>query len=94
MPEYFEHVGQGRFSDMAGWIIKPGEPANIADAQWYAWGWDFHNPPEGQKPTIPSPERVQQILEWLEKMDAEGKFDRETRRVIVDADADVDEDAE
>ena len=86
MPERIDLVGQGRFSDISGWIIKPGEPANIADAQWYAWGWDFHNPPEGLKPTIPSPERVQQILEWLEQMDAEGKFDRETRRVIVDED--------
>ncbi len=30
-------TGQGRFSDISGWIITPSEPVCIADAEWYAW---------------------------------------------------------
>ncbi len=86
MPEEINLTGQGRFSDISGWIIKPGEPANIADAHGYAWAEFLHWPEqEGVEKKIPDRTRIQQWLAHLQQLDAAGKFDRINRVVIDDS---------
>ena len=85
MPEEINLTGQGRFSDISGWIIKPGEPANIADAHAYAWAEYWYSDEEKE---IPGRERIQQWLTYLQQLDAEGKFDRENR-VVIDESTDT-----
>ena len=68
-----------RFSDLTGYVLEPDEPPTWVDAQANLWAAFFDD--ETDEP--PNADTIKIELDRLRELDAQGKWDRPTRREIV-----------